>query len=364
MARPSGSEVLRRVSDTCWRLLVIGAAIAVAVWLLRQVWPLVLAVVGAGLIAIALTPVVDWLHRRSLPRLAATVLVYLATLSLVAALVTVSAASVSSDITRLGDSLNESVSQVKDWATGPPLNLEPATFDRSVDGVRDQVNQLTSDEQLLSAARMAVSVVTGVLLALVLLFFFLKDGPTMSAWFVGLFPPDRRDATRRVARRARRALEGYLKGTVLIGLIEGVSVGVLMAVLGVSQFLPLAALTVVAAFFPIVGAVAAGVVAVLVTLVEAGPGRAIIAAAAIVVLQQVDGDLLQPLVMGQSVRLHPVAILLALTTGGLVAGIAGAFLAVPLTAAIAAAANELRHLREEDALQLPASGTSPPGRVP
>jgi putative heme transporter len=151
---------------------------------------------------------------------------------------------------------------------------------------------------------------------------------------------------------------------VLIGLIEGVSVGILMAVLGVSQFLPLAALTVVAAFFPIVGAVAAGVVAVLVTLVEAGPGRAVIAAAAILVLQQVDGDLLQPLVMGQSVRLHPVAILLALTTGGLVAGIAGAFLAVPLTAAIAAAANELRHLREEAVLQLPTSGTSPPGRVP
>ncbi len=359
-ARPSGTDILRRVSEVCWRLLLVAVTLAAGVWVLRQVWPIVVAVVAAGMAATALSPLVGRLHRARLPRLAATWLVFLLAVATLGGLATASTASLGGQVRGLGPELDRSVEEVKDWATGPPLRLEPNAFDNAVDSVREQFDRLTSQRQLLSAARMAVTLLTGILLGLVLLFFFLKDGSAMAEWSVGLFPANRQTTVKRVARRARKALEGYLRGTALIGLVEGIFIGVLLAALGVPQFLPLAALTFMAAFFPIIGAISSGLVAVLVTLVETNPTRTIIAAVAILVMQQIDGDLLQPLVMSSAVRLHPVVVLLTLTAGGLVAGITGAFLAVPLTAVVAAATNELRKIRQESALTLPEGVVRPP----
>ncbi len=356
-------ELLRRSSELCWRVLLVGLTVAISVWLLRHIWPVVVSVVVAAMAAAALGPLVSRLQRRGLPRWAATWLVFLPALGTVAGLLGGATASLSDQARSIGDELERSIEEVRGWAIGDPLNIEPADFDSAEAGLRRQLEEFSSGAQLLSVAQMALTVLTGILLSLVVLFFFLKDGPMMAQWSLGLFPPDRRTTVQRVARRARQALQGYLRGTLVIGVLEGLFVGILLAVMGVPQFLPLAAFTFMAAFFPIVGAIAAGLLAVLITLVETDFTKTIIVAVIIVAFQQIDGDLLQPLVMGGAVRLHPVVILLSLTAGGLVAGITGAFLAVPLTAVTAAAANELRQIRQESAIEMP-DGITPPDRAP
>lgn len=346
-------DVLRRISEACWRLLVVGLSVAVAVWLLRQVWPVVVSIIGAMLAALALEPLVTRLQRRRLPRSLAAAMVFLGGLGALGGLAVFSASAVSGDVSSLSRSLDDGVGEIRRWATEGPLEVNPQSFDRAVEDVREGLTRLASSEQLVSVARMAATIVTGILLGLVMVFFFLKDGPLMVDWAVARFPADRQATVRRVGDRARRTLQGYLRGTVIIGVLEGAFIGVLLLALGVSQAIPLAVLTFFAAFFPIVGAVFAGSAAVLVTLVEAGPGRALFAAIAILVLQQVDGDLLQPVVMSNAVRLHPVVVLVALTAGGVVAGITGAFLAVPLTAVISATASELQRARGEPLIELP-----------
>ncbi len=357
--RPSGMDLLRRTSEVCWRVLIVGVTLAVAVWLLRQVWPVVVSVVVAAMAATALGPLVTRLQRRGVPRWAATVVVFVLALGTVAGILGGATASLSEQARSISDELNRSTEEVRDWATGDPLNINPTDFDNAEAGLRRQFEDFSSSAQLLSAAQIALTVLTGILLSLVLLFFFLKDGPLMARWSLGLFPPARQTTVQRVAQRARKALQGYIRGTLVIGVVESLFVGILLAAMGVPQFLPLAAFTFMAAFFPIVGAIAAGTLAVLITLVETDFTKTLIVAVAIVALQQIDGDLLQPLVMGGAVRLHPVVILLSLTAGGLVAGITGAFLAVPLTAVVSAAANELRQIRRESAIDLP-DGVAPP----
>ncbi len=161
-------------------------------------------------------------------------------------------------------------------------------------------------------------------------------------------PENRRDLATRLAGRAWRTLAGYLKGSAALGVIDAVIIGAVLALTGSSLIVPVMVLTFAAAFVPFVGAVTAGIVATLVAFVSAGVTPALIVAVVCLVVQQFDSDLLAPLVFGRTLELHPLIILLAITAGGVLAGIAGAFLAVPLTAVVANVINEARCARTDD----------------
>jgi predicted PurR-regulated permease PerM len=253
-------------------------------------------------------------------------------------------AQVANQFSELGDDLGRAVDDIETWARGEPLNLSEAQVDRLGEQVRDAFGSdrgaLTG--RLTAGARLVVEAVAGGLLALVVTFFVLKDGDRIGAALVRFVPVRQRERTRVATEASRRALGAYLRGVAVTGVVDSVLIGIGLVAVGVPLVVPLMILTLVAAFLPLVGAFAAGVVAVLVALVSGGVGDALIIAAIVVVVQQLEGDLLAPLVVGRSVHLHPLVVVLALTTGAVVAGIAGAILAVPVVAVATAATRAVR----------------------
>jgi predicted PurR-regulated permease PerM len=194
---------------------------------------------------------------------------------------------------------------------------------------------------VLSGATLAVEVVTGGLLSLVLTFFFVKDGDRIGNWFARQ-AGSRGDDVRAVGRRAFETLGAYLRGQATVGLIDGVFIGIGLAVVGVPLAVPLAFLVFLGAFLPIVGAFLSGLIAALVALVSKGLVAALIIVGITIFVQQLEGHVLAPLVLGRAVKLHPVVILLALTGGGVVGGIIGAALAVPAVAVVTSVGSYLR----------------------
>jgi predicted PurR-regulated permease PerM len=186
----------------------------------------------------------------------------------------------------------------------------------------------------------------------VLTFFFIKDGRQLRDWTVCLFAPQRRDILRDILDRAWGALATYVQGVFLVATIDAILIGTVLLIVGVPIALPLIVLTFLAAFFPIVGAVLAGAAATLVALVSGGFVDAAIVLAAIIAVQQLEGNVFYPMVVGKRLQLHPVAILLALTAGGVLAGVAGAFLAIPVAAVTSAVLDYTRSRRREEGSSL------------
>ncbi len=193
-----------------------------------------------------------------------------------------------------------------------------------------------------SGAVLAVELVAGSILSLIITFFLLKDGHRWFHRFVGAFPAERRDVVGRSFRRGWDAAGGYLKGAAILGVVEALAIGLTLALVGAGLVLPVMLITFLAAFVPIVGAVLAGVIAVLVALVTAGTVPALIVAVVAVVVQQLDNDLLAPVVYGRAIRLHPLVILLGIAAGGALFGFVGTFFAVPFLAVTLNALDEAR----------------------
>ena len=195
-----------------------------------------------------------------------------------------------------------------------------------------------------------------VVLVAFLCFFLVKDGRRLWTWLVELAPESRREAIDEGGRRAWTSLTAYTRGVVFVATVDAVLIGAVLLVVGVPLALPLIVLTWLAAFFPIIGAIVAGAAAVLVALVAGGPTDALIVGVAIIVVQQVEGNVLYPVVIGPRLKLHPIVVLVAVAAGGTIAGIAGAFLAVPVATVCGAllAFHRERRGKREDAAAVPA----------
>jgi predicted PurR-regulated permease PerM len=237
------------------------------------------------------------------------------------------------------------------YLTGAPLNLSQAQIDSFIDRASEQLAQNRNEiaSGVITGAVKVGEFITGALLTAFLLFFFLKDGPYMWGWFTGQFDQPAREHLNNVGHRVLSTMGAYLRGIALVGLIEGTAIGIVLLILGVPLLIPLVLLQFFAAFFPVVGALLAGVVAVLVALVSGGFSDALFVGVAILVIQQADNHLLQPLIMGRAVKLHPIAVILALAAGGVAGGIIGALLAVPLAAVAAGVGHYVNELRDRDA---------------
>jgi len=340
-----------------WRLLVVGAAILATVLLLARLRVVVLPLFAAILLATALRPVARFLQQRRLPAGLATALTFLAFFAVLGGIGALVAQPLADEVRQLGPTLTKGVDDVQRWLVEGPLGLEQAQIDQ----YRQQAGETLKKggPSLVAPAVAFIEVLAGTLLALVVSFFLVKDGPLLERAALRRLPEGYRDRGKRAGQAARRALGGYLRGAAALGVLEGTVMAIAIALVGGRLAIPVLLITFLGAFVPVVGAVLSGVVAILVTLVTAGPREAAIIAVVALVLQQLDNDLLAPFIYGRSVQLHPLAILLSIATGATLAGIAGTFLAVPLAAVFVAVAGALRAPRDADPADPPPDGDDP-----
>jgi predicted PurR-regulated permease PerM len=329
---------LERAAAWSWRMVVVAAAAYGLLWLLTQVRVVVIALFVALVAAAALEPAVTWLQHRGLPRLVATWMAMLALGLALAGLLALTVPRLVDELGGMGDRLDEAIVDAKEWLQEGPLGLTAervAELEAEIESrVSEGVDGVLSGST--AGLAIAVEVITGGLLAAVLTFFFAKDGRRMWAWIVGHLRVERRAMVDLAGQRSIRTLRGWLAGTAIAGLVDGVLIGAALAILGVPLAFSLAVLTFFGAFFPIVGATVAGILATLVALVANGFADAVIVAVVVLVVQQVEGDVILPVVMSRTIKLHPVVILIALTAGGATAGVIGALVAVPVTAVVVA----------------------------
>ncbi|MET8168398.1 AI-2E family transporter [Streptomyces sp. NPDC005329] len=340
---------LRTSARASAELLLIFLMLAVTLWILGQMWSVVWPLV-VGLLMTTLTwPPTRFLRRRGWkPALAAsvvTVLFLLVALGVVA-LIAVPVASQSGELT---DGVVEGVQKLREWAAGPPLNIGDAqinkAFDTAVSRAQDGLGSMVGT--VVTGVSTVVNGLVTAVLALFLMFFFLKDGPRFLPWLAHQLPGRLATDVPTVAARGWDTLGAFVRSQALVGLLDAVLIGLGLWVLGVPLVLPLAVLTFVTAFVPIIGALFAGLVAVLIALVSNGLTDALIVLAIIVVVQQLEGNVFQPMIQSRGLGLHAGVVLLAVTLGGSLAGIVGSLLAVPIAALIAVVWNYVREqLRE------------------
>ncbi len=326
--------VLAGAAAWSWRLLLTAAAATLIVFVLIQLYVVVVPVVLALFLAALLEPLASRLRARRWPPALAAATVFVGGLTALVLVFAWIGANVADQFEDLGDQLNEAVAEAKRWAQGAPLNFSQARVDQIESDVRAAIRGATGGlaEKAVSRARAAGEMLGGLILMLFTLFFLLKDGARMADWLRDRVPGDYRDDAVALTTRSQRVMRQYLVATALTGLIDGILIGIALWVLGVPLVVPLAVLTFLGGFLPIVGATVAGIVAASVALVANGIGAALLVVAATVAVQQIEGNLLQPLILERAVRLHPLVTVWAVGAGLVVGGLLGAFLAVPLVA--------------------------------
>ncbi len=327
--------VVRIAAAWAWRLVAIGVALYfIAIGLTFFADAVLVPLLIALLITALLQPLVQVMAHAGVPRIAATLLGLLALIGALGALGTLVTTQVVSGIPQLNRQLNEGINQVEDWISGGPLDLSSGQLATVTDQLQDQVQQNASTiaSSVATLATAATSLAAGVAIVLFLVIFFLYDGARLWAWCVHLLPRGAVGPVDGAVHRGWLTLVHYVRATVLVAFTDSVFIGIGMAILGVPLAVPLAAVVFLGAFVPIVGALVSGTVAVLVALVTVGPTKAIILFAIVLAVQQLEGHVLQPFLLGRAVAVHPVAVILAIAGGIALAGIFGALFAVPIVA--------------------------------
>lgn len=335
---------LRASARVSVELLLVLLMTAVALWLLGRMWSVVWPVV-IGLLLTTLT----WPPARALrnrgwhPALAASVVTVLF-LVLAAGILVLIVVPVASQAGEMADRVADGIQRLREWASGPPLNISDdqvsEAFDAAVARIQNSVGGIVT-ATVAGVSTVLNGIVTAVL-ALFLMFFFLKDGPRFLPWLTRQLPGRLAVDVPTIAERSWNTLGSFVRSQAFVGLLDAVFIGLGLWIVGVPLVLPLMVLTFVSAFVPIVGALFAGIVAVLIALVSNGPADALIVLIIIVAVQQLEGNVFQPMVQSRGLGLHAAVILLAVTLGSTLAGIVGSLLAVPVAAVIAVLWNYVR----------------------
>jgi predicted PurR-regulated permease PerM len=332
-------------------LLVIILA-AIVVYGLIQLKLVVIPVLVALILAAAVGPVVNAMRRRGISSILATWITLLAGIAVFGGVITLIVFAVRNQWDELATSAVEGLDQLQNLLSNGPIPVD----EEQINGAREAVVQFLTSSSFGSGALAGVSAagefITGALLTFVVLFFFLKDGGDIWNFFLRPFRGERLERGRRVGLVSLKVLGGYVRGTALIALVDAVGIGIWLVILQVPLALPLAVVVFVTAFIPIVGATLAGVLAALVALVANGPGAALLVLAGVVVVNQLEGNFLQPIIMARSLKLHALVILVALTAGTIIGGIVGAVLSVPI-AAVAWAIIKVWHRPEDGSFDRP-----------
>ena len=325
-----------------WAFIGMVAAAAVVAMALGElillVVPLLLAVFPAALLA----PVNERLKRGGLRPSVAALVTLLCTIAVIAVVVRLIAPIVAAELPTLGTSLREGVEELRRYLASGPFGLKPVRLDDVIERAGDTVGEMFSGGGAAEILAAAAEGVTASLLLLLALFFYLKDGGQIGRWLQSLFPQRWRADAEAIGRLTWATFGSYFRGQILVALVDAVAIGVALAVLRVPLALPLAVLVFFGGLFPVVGAFASGSVAVLVALADRGVVIALVVLGVVVLVQQIEGHVLAPLVLGRATELHPLAVILSLASGGILLGIFGAFIAVPVTASAARGIGYLR----------------------
>ena len=320
-----------------WSLLVLlVAGGAVGLWLLiGSLWSIVLPVLLAVVLATVLWPPTRWLVRRRVPPALAATSVLLAGMAVLAGLVTLISVSVAGSVPAITQSATSGIQAIQLWLSGPPLNLAQSQLDAVLQQLTAQLQaSLTAISSSVVAALSGVaSGVLTALLMLVLTFLFIKDGPRFLPWLRAVAGDGAGGHVAEVLTRVWKTVGDFIRTQAAVSLVDSVLIGIGLLIVGVPLAVPLAVLTFLGGFIPIVGALVGGTVAVLVALVSNGIVAAIVVLVIVVAVQMVDGNVLQPMLQSRSLGLHAAVILLAVAGGSTLYGIGGAFLAVPVVAA-------------------------------
>lgn len=327
-----------------WRLLLLAAALYVAARVAALLYIVVVPCAAAILLTALLQPLTAPLRRRGMSPLAATWCILLLAIVLLGGAGWLVTTRVQADYPSLVTQFKHTTTQVQAWLAGPPFHLHTGSLQQLSNDVVKYLSQHKSavEGTVVTGSRIVVELLAGVVLCFFVSFFLIKDGTRIWQWLTSRFQTERRRRANLAGAAAWQAVVYYVRGTVAVAAIHAVVIGVTLTIIGAPLVAPLALFMFLAAFVPLLGVLVAGAVALLVVLATKGWIAAIIVLIVMVVMNQLEGHLLQPQVVGKMVRLHPLAVILVLAVGAVVAGIAGAVVAVPITAAITRAARALR----------------------
>ncbi|HVB41248.1 MAG TPA: AI-2E family transporter [Streptosporangiaceae bacterium] len=335
---------LRYTASWSWRLLLVAAVAYLAFKVAVALRLFVLPLIAATLLTALLQPLTARLRRWGLPALAATWITLLLAIGVLAGVGTLITNRVQADYPRLAAETKRTVNEVQHYLSGPPFRLSGARLDQVSAKV---LNYLAQHKTLvagtvLTGGRYFIEVLTGLILTAFITFFLLKDGHRIWNWLISGLHSQARARANRAGDAAWHALVGYIRGTTAVAAIHAVFIGLALWLLGVPLAVPLVILVFLAAYVPLIGILVVGALAIMVTLATKGWVAAVILLAVFLAENQLESHLLQPLVVGRIVRLHPLAVIVVLTVGGIVAGIPGAIIAVPIAAMVTYAWPHLR----------------------
>ncbi|MFF1711537.1 AI-2E family transporter [Streptomyces sp. NPDC058268] len=365
LSSTKSAAALRRSARVSVELLLVLVAAMAGLWILGQMWSVLWPLI-VGLLLTTLTwPLAHFLRRRGWPPALAASVVTVLFLLAAAGIVALIAVPVASESGELTDGVTEGIEKLRKWAAGPPLNIGDAQISGGIDSataqIKDSVGSMVTT--LFTGVSTVLNGVVTAILAVFLMFFFLKDGPRFLPWLARQLPGRLATDVPIVAARSWDTLGAFVRSQAFVGMLDAVFIGLGLWILGVPLVLPLAVLTFVSAFVPIVGALFAGFVAVLIALVSNGLTDALIVLVIIVVVQQLEGNVFQPIIQSRGLGLHAGVVLLAVTLGANLAGVVGSLLAVPVAALIAVVWNYLRE-QLSDPPQEPETDETPPASTP
>ena len=333
-----------------WRLLLLAIAIYLIARVVGILYIVVVPCIAALLLTALLQPLTSRLRRAGLPNMAATWVTLLIAAIVLGGVGTLVANRVSADYPTLLAETKHTVAQVQSWLAGPPFHIKNTDIQKYLNNIPSYLSKHKTlvEGTVVTGGKIASEFFAGLVLMLFVTFFLIKDGDRIWNWLLGAM----RTGTARRMDRAGHAswlvLVYYMRGTVAVAAIHALVVGVALWIMGVPLAVPLAVLVFLAAFVPLVGLLVAGALAIVVTLATKGWVDAVVLLGILIVEDQLEAHLLQPQVVGKMIRLHPLAVILSLAAGGVLAGIPGAVVAVPIVAVITRALPELRRAEPED----------------
>lgn len=339
-ARTDAGAALARVGRHAWALLGLAGVVVLIYLLLREISVVATPLAVALFPAAVLWPLAHWLRGRGINRTLVALLLMVVVFGFVGLALWFIVPRFIDQVPDLADNVEEALADLENWLAVAPVNLPFDIGAGGLEGLASQAFGVDGDggnaiDQGLNLARRVTEFATSTLLFLIALFFYLRDGERIWAGITRLLPERARWHAHRVGGQLGWTLGAYFRGQMLIALVDAVAIGLGLAIIGVPLVLPLALLIFLGSFFPIVGAFVSGMVAVLVALADQGLGKALLALLVVVIVQQTEGNLLEPLILSPALKLHPFVIILAVTIGALTYGVLGAFLAVPITACLA-----------------------------
>ncbi|MET9694995.1 AI-2E family transporter [Streptomyces sp. NPDC006514] len=335
---------VRVAAEAGWRFLVLAAALWVIMRVIGSVRLVVLAFAAALLITALLEPTVARLHRAGLARGLSTALTALFGFVVLGLIGWFVVWQVLDNLDNLSGRLQEGIEELKRWLLDSPFHVTEQQINDVAGSLSDAIGTSTSEitSTGLRGVTVLVAIITGMLLAMFSTLFLLYDGRRIWQWTLKLVPAAARPDVADAGPAAWGTLTAYVRGTLIVAFIDALFIGLGIYFLGVPLAVPIAVVIFLASFVPLVGAVASGALAVVVALVTQGVFTALLTLLVVLVVQQIEGHVLQPFILGRAVRVHPLAVVLAVATGGVVAGIGGAVVAVPL---VAVANTVIGHLR-------------------